>query len=610
MFAALTQSVSSNHVKFRTSIAQSSHFLQSALISTPESKVSHRSRFAASQTRDMRMAANNNNNNNNNNDDDFSNFTNDDFESLSQQRSDNDDRARAHDFHDLMNNHLENVQNTPLADKKKTKNPELFTCATTSAPSLGSVLEHFNEKVHILSDDEMNLFEKPGFNALDDQAQEILLPGRGNELTKLSISDQTAIHQALKQVLPAVDAESQFKNAPRDLRNQVILIQAGSSLEEVRSGLRSDYSLPIDNTSWREFIEYLPIDKDQKVTANMALNLWSLFDLIIDNATQAMTNNQYVKKILPVYEWVLAGQEAGVFTEAMVIESKTRILEQVNERFTHAFVKNTNGNLSQVGQQLLANHGVQTMERKMLAKLFAASPANADFNTNEFTGSIQLSQWYQDNSPKMLKLCDRDQPISLVNPNDQRWQAIGVSTKDLPLVKLNPNVSQQELKGFIQSLGGTIVEAFGMTKTMKNFGTEESRTLGGDERVYSLADLRKYVVTSFIMRLFIQPKVGHSREFHNKVATSGLPLQMEKLTQNNMKNAIRDSLIDLFKETKEPMVLFSVPKLGQFIEKAVELGVKTDAISSYSPNSHNGFKNRVERLFDEHLRSIDAPFDE
>lgn len=518
------------------------------------------------------------------------------------------DRIRAQEFHDLMNHHLKMLENQP--SKGGAGDPDKpvphLTCIIAPHLDLGSVLEHFDRSVYLLSSKDMKFFLKLSAE------KELLLSNGLGQLTKLSIDDQLAIAKAIVNVVPEfqhrspLDTQADTDQASREIdpRNHVLLVKQGTNLENLRTYLSATYPLPVANSVWRDFLHCIP-QQNQAVSQDLAVNTWPLFDLIARSACQETQNSLAFKQLLPVYQWMRAGQAQGVFNESDVAGCRAQIVEQS----THAFMQSVKrtaygGELSAEGVALLQEFGVPSLERAILSSLFELPSVKAAFETDVYAGQKSFQQWFNQASPGILRFCDRDQPVSIVNPNDERWHAIGVRNKDLPLVMVNQAVNNKQLVEFLVGLGGKVIQAFGMTEAMSIFGGEVKRMSSDNERVFSLAPVRQRVVAGFMMRLMVQPDVAVAREFYQTLHEKKFPQSVVQLAREQYKNNVRQSFGKLYDEVGKPAFLFTVPKLSDYVEKVIEASVGLNASKLYSSGSSQQ-QLMPEEVLISHLASID-----
>jgi len=375
----------------------------------------------------------------------------------------------------------------------------------------------------------------------------------------------------------------------------------------VRRALVHKFPLPLKANAWREFTQCLP-HKDEVLTEGAAINTWPLLDLCLENYGQQISNSHTVGVLLPIYQWMKAGQEQGVFNESDVTLCRKEIIDQAKIAFDRV-INSQNGDreLSLAGQSLVKNFAVPIIEKAVLKKLFLTNASNEKVGLDSYAGSKNFTDWFNTTSPGILGFCDRDKSVSIVSPHDDNWHAIGITTQNLPLVRVKTNVNNDEIKKFLIGLGGSVIESFGLTDGMALFGSETNRNDGHEDRVFSLASLRSRIVSGFMVRAFVEPEVALAREFYNKLVQNGFSKNVVAQAKARYVNQVRETIGQLFEKTKKPMILFSVPKLFEFVDKAIEQSLSTTSLSHYAA-TEGRTPSQIETVLSKHLSSIDKRF--
>lgn len=509
---------------------------------------------------------------------------------------DPNDHERAELYDQLMNDHFDFFSNAPRMGKggSEPPMPENLSCIISPNLELESVMRHFNSKVRLLHPNEMAFFKDR------DISKELLLPGDYGRLVKLTQSDQQVLQEAIAAVVPST---SRAEGEGEDPRNHVLLIQGGTSLEGVYQSLMKSYPIVPHRDAWRDFTRCLPstngiVDKD------MAVNTWPLFDLTMQRESKLAAQSGSVNQIMPLYQWMRAGQEQGVFSESVVTNCRTLILEQALASFLRSLVSRSPDNMiSKEGSSLLEHFGVPVLERCVLEKIFDASAIDVEFEKDFYAGGKAFTTWFDAASPGILKYCDRDQPVSIVSPKDERWQAVGVSSDDLPLVRVNPEVKDVQIKDFLVGLGGSVIQAFGLHDAMAVFGSEASRK-DTEDCVFSIAKTRDRFVNQFMTQLMLETEVMAAKELHQTMVQKGFPKQVQKLTKAGYENSVRETVGRLFEKNRKPVLLFSVPKLYDFVDKIIDYGLKANSLESYMRKDRNA-PSPIVALLHKHVQEMD-----
>ena len=524
-----------------------------------------------------------------------------------------EDQDAARDLDDLMNHHLGNLRNqppkNPSENMKHTQGYEHLQCFLLQDDRLTHALGQLDEKLTLFSPEMINhllsRYEEILWNEAHDLPnQELLLPGKNAQCVRLTVEDQKNLAHAIVELMPFetknLDAETR-QALINDPRNQVLFLKEGTSLDELRNYLSKHFPLNLTPTVWKEFTPCIPCD-DELVKQSMGINLWSLYDLCIQAACEKTLGSPQLRNYKPLNDWLVQGQNEQVFDQSLLSICRSRIIDDLGEVFLKNLIRFTLDGVNPQTLKMIDEVAVPKYEQAMVQALSETKPTSVPVDTNEFAGSAEFAKWYRTQAGRLLDYCDRDQPISLVSPADDRWQAKGINPSDLPLVMINKGVNARAVSSFLDALGGDVLQANGKTKWMMLMNNQTKRDQQ-DGAVYSIAELRDQLTVSFIQRLLIQPEVAMAREFHEKMLSSNFPRAVTKYTLARYENAIRSGFGQLYNETNKPCLLFAVPKLYDFLEQVIDYSLQADGISHFALRNAKG-KNPIQVMLEQHLKGV------